>query len=226
MNLHTEVIEADRHVADYRISIAPPLHMTTTFRSGNSDGYTYSRDAAPTRSRVEAVLGKIDGGFASTYASGLAAIYAVLRVLRPKRILYDFSCPGGYHKTRQILDILRADGVEIAPLGELAATPLRSGDCVYLECPNNPTLRCYDIRAWSAKAHAAGGTVVVDGTLASGLQLPLKLGADAVVHSATKYLGGHSDILAGVAVVSKQELHTALLFFRSVSGGVIGSMEV
>lgn len=199
--------------------VAPPLHVSTTFAADNGAGLVYARDEQPTRRRLEAVLGALEGGHAVAYASGQAAATAALLDLRPRRVAIQ---PGGYHGTHAAIAALRPLGIEEAPLDG----PPSRGDVVWLETPRNPTCEVQDIAAHAARAHAAGALVVVDGTFATPvLQKPLDLGADLVLHSVTKLLSGHSDALCGVLVARDADLAGRLHRARTVSGAVPGALE-
>jgi cystathionine gamma-synthase len=199
--------------------VAPPIHVSTTFDAENPQGLVYSRAQQPTRARLEAVLGALDGGEAVVYASGQAAANAALLHLRPRRVAI---ARGGYHGTHAALDALAPFGVAKVALD----APLGAGDLVWLETPNNPTSALQDIAAHAARAHAAGARVLVDGTFATpALQRPLELGADLVYHSMTKFLSGHSDALGGVLVARDPALGAALREARTISGAVPGALE-
>jgi cystathionine gamma-synthase len=199
--------------------VAPPIHVSTTFSAGNEDGLVYARADQPTRRRLEAVLGALDGGHAVVYASGQAAATAALLHLRPRRVAV---ARGGYHGTHAAIDALAPLGVEKVPLD----APLGEGDLVWLETPRNPTCEIQDVAAHAARARAAGATCLVDGTFATPvLQRPLALGADLVLHSATKLLAGHSDALAGVLVAGDPAVAARLREERTVSGAVPGALE-
>ncbi len=196
--------------------IAPPLHLSTTFAADNPEGLVYTREAQPTRSRLEAVLGALEGGRAITYSSGQAATAAALSHLSPRRVALG---PGGYHGTRAALEALKIGAISLEE-------PLSEGDVVWLETPRNPTAEVLDVEVHAARAHRAGATLVVDSTFATPILLrPLELGADLVMHSATKFLSGHSDALAGVLVTREPEVAEALLRARMISGAVPGSLE-
>ena len=138
----------------------------------------------------------MQGGHALTYSSGLAAAYACIVYINPSRI----AISGGYHGVHSILDILKrtTPSLKIIDLDD----PYQPGDLCWLETPLNPIGEARDIKHYADKIHAVGGKLVVDSTFAPPpLQNPLKWGADIIHHSATKYFGGHSDILSGVLVV-------------------------
>ncbi len=199
--------------------VAPPIHVSTTFSAGGEEGLVYSRADQPTRRRLEAVLGALEGGEAVAYASGQAAATAALLHLRPRRVAI---ARGGYHGTHAAVEAFRPFGVEKVPLD----APVGEGDLVWLETPRNPTCELEDVAAHAARAHAAGARLIVDGTFATPvLQSPLALGADLVLHSTTKLLSGHSDALGGVLVARDEATAARLREERTVSGAVPGALE-
>ncbi len=196
--------------------VAPSIHVTTTFAADNPEGLVYSRESQPTRLRLEAVLGALEGGTAAVYSSGQAATMAALMHYSARRVALG---PGGYHGTRAALEALR---VEPLPL----EAPLVQGDVVWLETPRNPTAEVLDVEAHAARAHQAGAVLIVDSTFATPVLLrPLSLGADLVMHSATKFLAGHSDALAGALVARDPAVADALRRERTISGAVPGALE-
>ncbi len=215
----TIALHADEGV-ERTADVAPPLHLTTTYAAENADGLVYARSEHPTRARLEAVLGALEGGHAVVYASGQAATTAALLHVRPRRVAIR---RGGYHGTQAAVDALKPFGIEKIPL----AAELREGDLVWLETPRNPTCEIEDIAAHAARARAAGARLAVDSTFATPvLQLPLSLGAHLVMHSSTKFLSGHSDALGGVLAVAGEEEARALRAERTVTGAVPGALEV
>lgn len=214
----TLALHADRGV-ERAPDVAPPIHVATTFDAANPDGLVYARNAQPTRARLEAVLGALEGGEAVTYASGQAATTAALLHYKPRRVAMR---RGGYHASHYAVAALGAFGVEEIALD----APLARGDLVWLETPKNPTCELEDIAAHAARARAAGAALVVDSTFATPvLQNPLALGADVVMHSTTKFVSGHSDALGGVLVARDPAVAAALRAERAISGGVPGELE-
>lgn len=217
--------------------VMPPIHMSTTFVQdgigGLRSGYEYARGGNPTRDALQRMLASLEGGAsAASFASGLAAEDALLRaLLRPgARIVMGNDVYGGTH--RLVNRVYRPWGVtlETVDLGDpdAAAAAIRPGqtDVVWVETPSNPLMKITDIRAVADLAHAAGATVVVDNTFATPyLQQPLAFGADAVVHSTTKYLGGHSDVLGGAVVLPEGELAERVAFLQFATGGVSGPID-
>jgi cystathionine gamma-synthase len=214
----TLALHADAGI-DPAPDVAPPIHVSTTFDADNPAGLVYSRFEQPTRQRLEAVLGALDGGEAVTYSSGLAATTAAISVLRPRRVAI---APGGYHGCHAAIEAFVPWGLAKVPLD----APVERGDVVWIETPLNPTCELQDIAAHAARAHAAGALLVVDGTFATPvLQRPLDLGADLVLHSSSKYLAGHSDALGGVLVAKDPQLARRLREGRTVAGSVPGALE-
>ncbi len=214
----THAIHADEGI-EPASDVAPPIHVATTFTAGDQAGTFYSRIDQPTRQRLEAVLGALDGGDAITYSSGLAAVTAAISVLRPKRVAIG---RGGYFGTHGAIDAFVPWGVEKVPLD----APVGEGDVIWLETPLNPTCELQSIAAHAARAAAAGARLIVDGTFATPvLQRPLDLGADLVLHSTSKYLSGHSDALGGVLVARSHALSKRLRDARTYAGSVPGTLE-
>jgi cystathionine gamma-synthase len=214
----TLAIHADGELEN-AADVAPPIHVSTTFEADNPEGLVYARMQQPTRARLEAVLGALEGGDAVVYASGQAATHAALMHYRPRRVAIE---PGGYHGTHAAVDTLSAFGVAKVPL----ETPAAAGDLIWLETPKNPTCALQDIAAYGARARAAGAHLVVDSTFATPiLQHPLALGADVVMHSASKLLSGHSDVLAGVLVARDPATAADLRQARVIAGSVPGALE-
>jgi cystathionine gamma-synthase len=198
--------------------VAPPLHVATTYAADNPQGLVYGRNENPTRHRLEAVLGALEGGHAVVYGSGLAAVTAALHHLHPKRV----AVSGGYHGTHAVLAQWAPLGVESVPID----AKLEKGDLLWLETPKNPMCEVADIAESARRAHSAGAWLAVDSTFATPvLQRPLELGADLVMHSSTKFLSGHSDALGGVLAVASPERARQLRAERAVQGSVLGVLE-
>lgn len=214
----TAAIHADDRV-EAAPDVAPPLHVSSTFEADNAEGLVYARFEQPTRRRLEAVLGALEGGAAVVYASGLTAVHAAVLHFRPRRVA---MAPGGYFGSRAVIETFGPFGTAEVPLD----APLEPGDLVWLETPKNPTCELEDIAAHAARAHAAGAHVVVDSTFATPmLQQPLALGADVVMHSTTKFISGHSDALGGALVARSADVAAELRRARSVMGSVQGALE-
>ena len=189
------------------------------------DSHVYSRASAPNTTRLEAVLSSLLGGPTVTYASGLSAFHAMLVHVNPRRI----AIGDGYHGCHGVVRLLsRLTGLQQLPL-DCDASALRPGDVVHVETPLNPSGEARDLAAYARKARAAGAYLTVDATFAPPpLQDPLALGADLVMHSGTKYFGGHSDMLCGTVTVAPRHGRRwveELLEQRMYTGSVMGSFE-
>jgi len=208
-----------------------PLNVPPTLVSAYRDGgpVAYARSGNPTWAAFEEVLGRLEGGQAVSFSSGQAAIAALFATLPVGAVV---TAPGGcYLGTRGLLSDLEAKGrlryqlVDVTDTGAVLAA-LASTDLLWLESPTNPMLGVADLPRILEAAAAAGVTSVVDNTFATPMvQQPLRCGATAVVHSATKYLGGHSDLLLGAAVAATEELRNALVEQRSLEGATPGVLE-
>ena len=213
-------------------AVVPPLSLATTFAQsavGEHAGYEYSRSGNPTRTALETCLADLEGAaHGLAFASGLAAEHAILGLLRPgdHLIVPDDAYGGTY---RLIDKVHRLHGLAHTPVDltdltdapPLAAAWRPTTKMVWVETPSNPLLGVADIAHLAAQAHAHGALLVVDNTFATPyLQQPLALGADIVVHSATKYLGGHSDVVGGFAATSDDELAAQLRFLQNATGAV------
>jgi len=218
-------------------AVVPPIYQVSTFAQdgvgGLRGGYEYSRSANPTRTALAECLAALEEGAAAlAFASGMAAEDCLLRTLCSPgdRVLIPDDAYGGTY--RLFAQVLAGWGVdyEVVPISDLAAVrdrlAARPTRCVWAETPTNPLLNIADIRGLAQAAHEAGAMLVVDNTFASPyLQQPLTLGADAVVHSTTKYLGGHSDVIGGAAVFADAELAERVAFTQNATGGVAGPFD-
>ncbi|RME51616.1 MAG: cystathionine gamma-synthase [Caldilineae bacterium] len=215
-------------------AVMTPIYQTSTYVQdgvGRHRGYEYSRTDNPTRTALQTNLAALEGGrFGLAFASGMAATDTVLRLLRPgDHVVLGDDVYGGTYRlfdkllkpfdlTFSIADLTTPDGLRraIRPQTRL----------VWLETPTNPHLKLADIAALSQIAHAHNALVAVDNTFASPcLQQPLQLGADIVVHSTTKYLGGHSDVVGGAVVLNDPALYEQLKFMQNAIGAVPGPMD-
>jgi len=215
----TIALHADDAVPD-AAGIAPPIHVATTYDRSDQHGLVYRRSEHPTTERLEAVLGALEGGHAVVYPSGMAAVLAVLRHLRPPRIALPADV---YHGARKLVTSEAAAGT----LQTVDPDGLGEGDVLWVETPSNPRAAITDIAAVVAEAAVRRTTVVVDSTLATPvLQRPLDLGADLVLHSATKFIAGHSDAMGGVLVAPDPATAEALRHRRMEDGATPGSLDV
>jgi len=210
-------------------AVIPAVHLATTYAQravGEHKGFDYSRTANPTRATLEGTLAALEGaahGFC--FASGMAAEDALLRRLRPgDNLLIPEDAYGG--TWRLIARVFGEYGISHTPVDvtdpdAVASAWQPSTKLVWIESPSNPTLRIADIEALAHVAHSRQGWCVVDNTFATPyLQQPLALGADAVVHSATKYLGGHSDVVGGAVLTSDAALAEHVAFIQNSAGAV------
>lgn len=231
MRLATLCVHAGHEPDPTTGALSPPLHLATTFRHGPAGeritGFEYARESNPTQERLERALAALDGAATSlAFASGMAAAGALLGQIEAGQVLWlpqDL-----YHGVRShVQHYLRPRGVRIetlalddpAVLEAHAAGPV---DWIWCETPSNPRLRLTDITALSAIARRHGATLVVDSTFAPPpLQRPLALGADVVLHSSSKYLGGHSDVLGGVLSFARDDaLAARCRSWRQLHGAV------
>ncbi|MDH3425333.1 MAG: PLP-dependent transferase [Acidimicrobiia bacterium] len=217
-DLHTSAVHGDDEIGDGP-DVAPPIRVSTTFDRTDQDDLVYRRYDHSTTRRLEAVMGAMEGGHAVAYASGMAATSALVRRLSPSRIALPADVYGG---TKALLVSQAARGevelVEPAALG--------SGDLWWTETPSNPKCIVSDIEAISQQAHSNGALVAVDSTFATPvLQNPLALGADYVVHSTTKFIGGHSDAMGGILVSASPEETDELRSRRDLEGAIPGSLD-
>lgn len=222
-------------------SVIPPLYQTTTFAQdgigGLRNGYEYGRGTNPTRDSLQAQLAALEGGeFAFSFASGLAAEDALIRalLLPGDHIVIGNDVYGGtYRLITRVLSAwgITASAVDMNDAGALASAIAAGGaggatKMVWVETPSNPMMKITDIKAVASATHAAGALLVVDNTFASPyLQNPLSLGADVVVHSTTKYIGGHSDASGGAIVLSDPEAAEKIGFVQFAVGAVSAPME-
>ncbi len=225
----TRAIHAGQDPDPLTGAVVTPIHLATTFAQeavGKHKGFDYGRTRNPTRVSLETTIASLEGashGYA--FSSGMAATDAVLRLLRPgDHLIIPNDAYGGTY--RLVSSIYAGSGVTFSPVelqssDALAAAWRDETRLVWVETPSNPKLKIIDIEAVAAVAHAHGARCVVDNTFATPyLQQPLGLGADAVVHSSTKYLGGHSDVVGGFVATSDEELGSHLGFVQNSAGAV------
>lgn len=211
-------------------AVSVPIYQTSTYKQvhlGEHKGYEYSRTGNPTREALERLIAELEEGkYGLAFASGMAATTAVLHLFETgDKILISENVYGG---TFRVLDkIFLSFGVtyEIVNTTELEILEQAITDdvkAVFIESPANPLMTVTDIQAVASITHRHNKLLIVDNTFMTPyLQKPLTLGADIVVHSATKYLGGHSDLIAGLAVVDDQELAEKLYFIQNATGGIL-----
>jgi cystathionine beta-lyase/cystathionine gamma-synthase len=211
-----------------------PIYQTSTYAQSEPavhKGYDYSRTANPTRTALETCLASLEEGtYGLAFASGMAAITTVAYLLNPgDRVLAPDDVYGGTY--RLLVQILQRYGigstfVDMTDLTRVEAAMAARPRLVLLETPTNPYLKILDIARIAELAHTSDALVVVDNTFASPyFQQPLALGADLVVHSTTKYLGGHSDVVGGAIITNSKDIHETLKFHQNAAGAVPGPFD-
>ena len=230
LRLETIAVRAGAEVDPDTGALAPPLHLSTTYEHGPAaepiHGFLYVRQKNPTQLRLEAALRDLEGGMAAlAFSSGMAAAAAMLQALKPgahvifsddiyvdvRNLVRDFLPSWGIESSVEDLQNLEALKRALRPTTKL----------IWIETPSNPLMKILDIHALGGLAHEAGAQLLVDNTFATPvLQRPLSLGADIVLHSTTKYCGGHSDVQGGCLVVRSREVLDRLLQVREILGAV------
>lgn len=215
-------------------AISVPIYQTATFvqeAPGENKGFDYARSNNPTRQVLESLIATLEHGRRGlAFASGLAAIDCVLKLLETgdEIVAVDDIYGGSFRLFTHVYEKfgVKVHYVDASDPNEVLKVLSPKTRLVWLETPTNPTLKIADIEAISRFAHAAGALVVVDNTFASpALQRPLTLGADIVLHSATKYLAGHSDVIAGLLATKDEALGDRLKFFQNAGGGILGPWD-
>ena len=234
MKFATKAIHAGQEPDPSTGSIMTPIYQTATYAQaglGEHKGFEYSRTSNPTRAALETCIAALEeGAYGLAFASGMAAESAILSLLSAGD--HVVSCDDTYGGTYRIFErVMRRYNVEFSyvPADKVAnyEKAIRPNTkMIWLETPTNPLLRLIDIQAIAALAHSRNLLVVVDNTFASPyFQRPLKLGADIVVHSTTKYINGHSDAIGGALVTSNEEAYQAIKFYQNAAGGVPGPFD-
>lgn len=231
MNFNTKVIHGGQHHEPATGSVNVPVFLTSTFAQkspGIHSGYEYSRAANPTRQALEDSLASIENGAKGlAFGSGLAAIDCVLKLLNPgdEVIAVDDLYGGTYRMFTRLFEKyqLKFNLINFDDVSKISDLITEKTKLIWLETPTNPLMKLVDIKAVCDLVKDQDILVAVDNTFASPyLQRPLDLGADIVMHSATKYLGGHSDVIAGALVAKDRELGEKLHFIQFASGGILG----
>jgi cystathionine beta-lyase len=215
-------------------AISVPIYQTSTFvqeAPGVNKGYDYSRSNNPTRATLEELMAKLEfGATGLAFASGLAAIDAVVKLLKSgdEIVAVDDIYGGAYRLFTAVYEQygIKVHFVDTSDLEKVAAAITPNTKLIWLETPTNPTLKISDISAIAKIAKANNCLLCVDNTFATPvLQQPLLLGADIVIHSATKYLGGHSDLIAGILVAKDEQVGARLKFFQNACGAVLAPFD-
>ncbi|MCJ7758847.1 MAG: cystathionine gamma-synthase [Gillisia sp.] len=235
MKFNTKTIHGGQHNVDPAYgAVMPPIYQTSTYSQttpGGHKGFEYSRSANPTRTALENALASIENGkFGLAFGSGLAAIDAVMKLFKPgDEIISTNDLYGGSY--RLFTKIFEGLGIKFRFIGMQDAEKIeahinKNTKLIWVETPTNPMMNIIDIEAVSKIAKKHKVLLAVDNTFATAyLQQPLDLGADIVMHSATKYLGGHSDVVMGSLVVDNKELADKLYFIQNASGAIAGPMD-
>lgn len=232
----TRAIHAGQEFDPTTGAVVPPVYFTSTFVQdgigGFRGGYEYARGGNPTRDSLQELLASLEGGTkAFSFASGLAAEDTLLRaVLKPgDNIVMGNDVYGGTHRLVSRVFVpwgVSLSTVDMSDLNAVRKSIRPDTKILWVETPSNPLMKISDIAGLAEIGHAAGALVVVDNTFASPyLQRPLTLGADVVVHSTTKYLGGHSDVLGGAVIVNDPALADKVGFLQFAVGAVSGPMD-
>jgi cystathionine gamma-synthase len=226
-NIATRSVRAGIESDSHHGSVVPPIYLSTNFAFQSyrqPRSYDYSRSGNPTRDQLAGALADLEGGAGAIITcTGLAAITLILATLPAgARVLAPYDCYGGTHRLLAALHAkgnLVVDFVDQSNPVELRAALEEKPVLVWIETPSNPLLRVVDIRAITEAAHAAGALAAVDNTFLSPIwQQPIAHGADYVMHSTTKYLNGHSDVVGGAVIAATQELHQTLAWWANAIG--------
>jgi cystathionine gamma-synthase len=234
MRFETRAIHAGQEPEPAFGAVNVPIFQTSTYAQpevGKPKRFDYARTGNPTREALETVLASLEGGrHGLCFASGMAAEATLLLTLRPEdHVLLSNDVYGGTYRllARVLADWgVAHDVVDMTDLAAFRAAMRQQTRVVWVETPTNPLLKVIDIAAAAELAHGGGALCVVDNTFATPyLQRPLELGADVVVHSVTKYLGGHSDLIGGAVVTNDDALADRLAFLQNAVGAVPGPMD-
>ncbi|MCX7546439.1 cystathionine gamma-synthase [Xanthomarina sp. F1114] len=231
MKFNTKTIHGGQEPDIAYGAVMPPIYQTTTYAQstpGGHKGYEYSRGANPTRNALESAFASLENGnYGLAFGSGLAAIDAVLKLLKPgDEVLSTNELYGGSY--RLFTSIYKKFGIKfhfvnMQDIGNIEAYINENTKLLWVETPTNPMMSIIDIKACSVIAKKHNLLLAVDNTFATPyLQQPLSLGADIVMHSATKYLGGHSDVVMGGLIVKDKKLADSLYFIQNSSGAICG----
>lgn len=215
-------------------AISVPVYQTSTFiqeAPGVNKGFDYARSNNPTRKVLEDVVAQLENGHSGfAFATGLAAIDSVLKLLSvgDEIVAVDDIYGGAYRLFTHVYEKLgiKVTYVDATEVENVANAVSNKTKLIWIESPTNPTLKISDIEAISKVAKSVNALLVVDNTFASPIaQKPIDLGADIVIHSGTKYIGGHSDLVAGLVITNTQELSEKIKFVQNASGGILGPWD-
>ena len=226
-SIKTRTVRAALETDTQHGAVVPPIHLTSTFAFsgyGEKREYDYSRSGNPTRDALGRALADLEGGCGAVVtASGMGAVSLVTQLFKPDQVaIVPHDCYGGTYRLFNALNLRGALQVRFVDFQDSAALDAAIADqpaLVWVETPSNPLLRIVDIAAVAARAKAAGAMVAADNTFLSPVwQQPLALGADLVIHSTTKYLNGHSDIVGGAVIAATAELHEQVKWWGNCIG--------
>lgn len=234
MHLNTKLIHGGISTDPATGAVSVPIYQTSTYKQdavGKPKGYEYSRSGNPTRFALEKLIADLEGGVKGfAFASGLAGIHTVLSLFNPgDHILLGDDVYGGTF--RLLAQVFEKNGltyttIDTSDLSNIAENVQANTKALYLESPSNPLLKITDIKGAAALAKANNLLTIVDNTFATPyFQQPLNLGADIVVHSGTKYLGGHSDVVSGLVTTNSHELAEKIGFLQNAIGAVLGPQD-
>lgn len=234
MHLNTKLIHGGISTDPATGAVSVPIYQTSTYKQdavGKPKGYEYSRSGNPTRFALEKLIADLEGGVKGfAFASGLAGIHTVLSLFNPgDHILLGDDVYGGTF--RLLAQVFEKNGltyttIDTSDLSNISENVQANTKALYLESPSNPLLKITDIKGAAALAKANNLLTIVDNTFATPyFQQPLNLGADIVVHSGTKYLGGHSDVVSGLVTTNSHELAEKIGFLQNAIGAVLGPQD-
>lgn len=233
-HFETRAIHAGQDPDPTTGAVVVPIYQTSTYAQtdvGETRGFDYSRTVNPTRSALETCIASLEGGsFGLAFSSGMGAIMTTMLLLKAGDhvVACDDVYGGTFRLFRRVLDSYRIEStfVDMTDLSSVRHAVTPNTRLFWLETPTNPLMKVIDIEAISAIARQVNAWSAVDNTFASPyLQQPLSLGADIVVHSTTKYLGGHSDVVGGAIVVSDSTIYERLKFLQNAAGAVPGAFD-
>ncbi|WP_028296591.1 cystathionine gamma-synthase [Olivibacter sitiensis] len=234
MKFATKAIHAGQHPDPTTGAVMTPIYQTSTYwqkSPGEHKGYEYSRGTNPTRKALEDCIAALENGkYGLAFSSGMAATDTVLRLLKPgdEVITGNDLYGGSYRIFTKVFEKfgIRFHFLDLSKPSIIKEHSNANTKLVWVETPTNPTMQIIDIEAVAKEAKAAGALLVVDNTFASPyLQNPLDLGADIVMHSVTKYIGGHSDVVMGALITNEETLYKELFFYYNAVGGTPGPQD-
>lgn len=226
-SLATRAVRAALESDTQHGAVVPPIHLSSTYAFkafGEKGAYDYTRSGNPTRDALGAALASLEGGAGGVVtATGMAAVTLACQLLGPGDLLVaPHDCYGGTYRLFDALarrGALQVEFIDQTDVAAFDAAMARKPKLLWVETPSNPLLRIVDIRAAARRARAAGALLLVDNTFLSPVwQRPIELGADLVLHSTTKYLNGHSDVVGGALIAANKELHDRLVWWANCIG--------